>query len=386
MTWAGAYQESFKTAEESIGRLGELSISAGRIRRVIEQIGGERVEERDTAVERYKRMDIPKQDAGSSAVEPPEIGVISADGGRYQRRDYFGEKNRPPGRKHWREDKVGCLLSMTGPSYESDPVPKLPEWLKVSSAIAEMAKIAEKTGNLEDSINLETEDRDLREEEEFPSPNLVSREVLASGEDWESFGWQLAARAWQHGFPGAKRLAFVADGAAINWAIHRQHFSNAVPVLDLMHALAYGYSAAKAVGGDVYPQWAQWIWAGEVDRVIAALRAHQERLGRPPDDAGEADPRKRVDRALVYYTNQRTRMDYPKYRRLGLPLTSSNIESTVKQVNRRVKGTEKFWLGPTSEAILQLRADYLSSSEPLDRFWIRYHARQTGSNAYKQAS
>jgi len=135
MTWAGAYQESFKTAEESIGRLGELSISAGRIRRVIEQIGGERVEERDTAVERYKRMDIPKQDAGSSAVEPPEIGVISADGGRYQRRDYFGEKNRPPGRKHWREDKVGCLLSMTGPSYESDPVPKLPEWLKVSSAI-----------------------------------------------------------------------------------------------------------------------------------------------------------------------------------------------------------------------------------------------------------
>lgn len=194
------------------------------------------------------------------------------------------------------------------------------------------------------------------------------------------------SRRFLQAIPGAKRLAFVADGAAINWTIHQRHFSHAVPIVDLMHALAYGYSAAKAVGGDVYPQWAQWIWAGEVDRVIAALRAHQERLGRPPDDAGEGDPRKRVDRALVYYTNHRAYMNYPKYRRLGLPLTSSHIESTVKQVNRRVKGTEKFWLRPTSEAILQLRADYLSDSCPLDRFWIRYHARQTGSNAYKQAS
>jgi hypothetical protein len=79
-------------------------------------------------------------------------------------------------------------------------------------------------------------------------------------------------------------------------------------------------------------------------------------------------------------------MNYPEYRRLGLPLTSSHIESTIKQINRRVKGTEKFWSQPTSEVVLQLRADYLSDSAPLDAFWLRHQASQTGSNAYNQAS
>ncbi len=35
-------------------------------------------------------------------------------------------------------------------------------------------------------------------------------------------------------------------------------------------------------------------------------------------------------------------MKYDQYRRQGLPITSSPIESTVKQINRRVKGSEKF--------------------------------------------
>ena len=36
-------------------------------------------------------------------------------------------------------------------------------------------------------------------------------------------------------------------------------------------------------------------------------------------------------------------MQYDAYRREGLPITSSHMESTVKRFNRRVKGTEKFW-------------------------------------------
>ena len=36
-------------------------------------------------------------------------------------------------------------------------------------------------------------------------------------------------------------------------------------------------------------------------------------------------------------------MDYPARRKAGLPFTSAYVESTVKQVARRMKGTEKFW-------------------------------------------
>ena len=44
----------------------------------------------------------------------------------------------------------------------------------------------------------------------------------------------------------------------------------------------------------------------------------------------ERDPREILRTSCVYYENHADRMDYPSYRRLGFPLTSSLIESTVK--------------------------------------------------------
>lgn len=367
--------------------LAGVPVSLKRIRHVVGQVGNERVAERDAAVARFKEMDLPKQQIGSTAVDPPQIAVTAMDGGRYQRRDHFGEKDRPAREKHWREDKVGCLLSMRGDMHQSDPTPELPEWLATSSAVAELAKMAEKQGISDTSEPIEKQVAEFSDETRYPSPKLVSREVVASGADAESFGWQLAARAWQRGFPSAERQAFVADGAHANWTIQRKHFSHATPILDLMHALSYAFSAALAVPEqDVFRRWAGWIWKGEVDRVIAALGERQLQIGEPPAEASPTDPRKRVDRALTYYEYHRSRMNYPEYRRLGLPLTSSHIESTIKQINRRVKGTEKFWSPLTSEAVLQLRADYLSDSAPLVPFWLRHQARQTGANAYIQAT
>ena len=374
-------------AEEAIRELSGLSISARRIRRVVERIGGERVAEREEAVERFRQMDLPKQQAGSQAVAAPQIGVISMDGGRYQRRDHFGDEDRPPEANHWKEDKVGCLLSMTGCVHENDPSPEFPEWLASSGAVAELAKMAEKTGRSEPSSGRGKPTDDADEAPGYEPPGLVSREVLASGDDAESFGWQLAAAAWRRGFPAAERQAFVADGAAANWTIHREHFSHATPILDLMHALSYAYAAGECVEpADAYPRWARWIWSGEVDRVIQELRVAQKRLGQPPPDVGASDPRRRVHRALTYYENHRARMNYPEYRRLGLPLTSSHIESTIKQIAARVKGSEKFWSRSISEAVLQLRGDYLSDSRPLESFWLRHQARQTGVNAYRHST
>jgi hypothetical protein len=374
-------------AEEAMRELGEASISARRIRRAVHQIGKERVTERDRAVEQFREMDLPKQQVGSMAVEPPQIGVVMMDGGRYQRRDRFGEKDRPANENHWREDKVGCLLSMRGDVHESDPTPELPEWLATSSAVAELAEMAEKQGVFAASEPLFEDSVEMFADAVYAPPELVSREVLASSVDVESFGWQLAARAWQRGFPSAERLVFVADGAHANWTVHRRHFSHAVPILDLMHALSYAYSAASVVPDEhVFRRWASWIWAGEVERVILELHAHQERIGKPPPEASASDPRERVDRALTYYEYHQSRMHYPEYRRLGLPLTSSHIESTIKQINRRIKGSEKFWLQSTSEAVLQLRADYLCDSTPLYSFWLRHQARQNGANTYTQAT
>ena len=69
---------------------------------------------------------------------------------------------------------------------------------------------------------------------------------------------------------------------------------------------------------------------------------------------------------LTYLRNNQSRMDYPRYRCEGLPVTSALIESLVKEMNYRVKGTEKFWNdGPSGEAILQVRAALLSDDDRL---------------------
>lgn len=194
-------------------------------------------------------------------------------------------------------------------------------------------------------------------------------------------------RTWQLGFPAAKRQAFVADGLPVNWTIAREHFPQATPIVDLMHALSYAWSAATAVNGDAsYPTWAAWIWQGNVSQVVSALEQQQQRLGEPPEGTDASDPRKRVARAITYYRNNQTRMQYPSYRRQGLPLTSSHIESTVKQINQRIKGTEKFWRRDSGDAVLQLRADNLSDSKPLIPFWRRWQTEQTGANCYRMAA
>ena len=59
-----------------------------------------------------------------------------------------------------------------------------------------------------------------------------------------------------------------------------------------------------------------------------------------------------VAEALTYLRNNKDRMRYDQYRKAGLPITSSHMESTVKMFNRRVKGTEKFWSENGAEADL----------------------------------
>jgi hypothetical protein len=65
-------------------------------------------------------------------------------------------------------------------------------------------------------------------------------------------------------------------------------------------------------------------------------------------------------------------MNYPDYRRQGLPITTAWMESLVKEINYRVKGTEMFWNDPEgAEVILQVRAAALSDDERLTRLRLR---------------
>lgn len=64
-------------------------------------------------------------------------------------------------------------------------------------------------------------------------------------------------------------------------------------------------------------------------------------------------------------------MRYDEYRLQGLPIMTSAVESMIKRINRRVKGSEKFWSEEGAEIVLHLRADYLSETCPMQRSWQR---------------
>ena len=190
----------------------------------------------------------------------------------------------------------------------------------------------------------------------------------------EDFGRMMAAEADSRGFYQAAKHAFVSDGLPYNWTIQRTHFPGFTPILDFVHAVEHIYAAARQVRSDqaaiwqLHLQWTDACWKGRVEEVISELLAEQQRIGEPPPDAAEKDPRKIIAATIGYFQNNAGRMDYPTYRREGLPVTSALMESFVKELNRRVKGTEKFWNdGPSGEAILQVRAAALCDDDRLRR-------------------
>lgn len=84
-------------------------------------------------------------------------------------------------------------------------------------------------------------------------------------------------------------------------------------------------------------------WQGDVAQVLEELTWWQIRLGAPPADASDSDPREVLRKSVQYLQNNQSRMNYPAYRRQGMPVTTAWMESLVKEVNWRVKGTEMFW-------------------------------------------
>jgi hypothetical protein len=222
---------------------------------------------------------------------------------------------------------------------------------------------------------------------------VIDRDVVASRCDSRRFGKHLASQAWRLGLFAAQRKAWVSDGQNWLWTEWERYFKpfGFVPILDFIHALTHVYAAAMAgqplrAGWEVYVRWITWIWQGNVLQVIIELAGRQQELGPPATDDGETSPQQLVAHALTYLQNQKERMNYPEYRRQGLPLTSAHMESTVKQLNRRIKGSEKYWSERGGEAVLQLAADQLSTSQPLQEFWRKRPERQTGYRTYAKSA
>ena len=122
--------------------------------------------------------------------------------------------------------------------------------------------------------------------------------------------------------------------------------------------------------GAAYRTLAEAVWQGRVAQVIEELSAELVQRGiAAHQKTPEGSPHRPLVEAVRYLKNNRRRMNYPAYRRAGLPITSAPMESLIKQINLRVKGSEMFWNAPAgAEAILQLRSAALCDDGRLDDY------------------
>jgi len=362
---------SFELAAKALRLLADIAISGRHVGRLTEAIGAELVIKRDEQAESHRTRQLQAQ-----VPNAPGVVAVEIDGGRYQRRaEGQGCGARDP---QWREDKVACLITLASETHDTDPQPEPPACFLNRKHVRNLTQCPAAG---EPEIVGESADPTpaSRPEPVAWQPTRLVRTCVASTRDSDAFGRLVGAEAKARNFEAATRRAFVGDGQAYNWAIQRRWFAEYVPIVDFIHVLGYVWQTACATGGTEVEQWdryAQWLrgcWLGRVAEVLVGMDREQERIGEPPEGAEATDPRVVLTRARGYLRNNADRMKYPEYRRAGLPVTSSWVESLIKEINLRVKGTEKFWNQSGAESILAVRAAALCDDERLDKHLAARH-------------
>ena len=318
-----ARESTVQTYDPAAAALSEdwgVNLDGKQLERWVLKLGGRLVRERDLAIAEFEQGHLP-----STASNPPELLVIGVDGGRVQLR----EKDALT-QSRWKEDKVCTVTSY----LKGDGAEREPEAL-VTTYAASMAK-TEEFGTI---ARLEAERRQWKQ----------ATEVIAIA---DSGNWidPLIEREF-----GAihQRIA--------DWAHAEEHLNDA--------ARATQGGSATAETTVLAERWTQWLWNGKVNDIIPELRACAEKLGKPEKQDGPEHARRVLHQNAGYFEKNKEYMDYPTYRAKGWPIGSGNTESGVKLFNKRVKGTEQFWQPKGIEAMLSLRALYLSTDDRWSVYW-----------------
>ena len=431
ITLAGVKDRSEVEAAKTLEDIGGVKVSPKTVERVLHDVGEEVTQLRDCSPSRLSRTLVPKP-----PLDAPKTVSLSADGGRMLTRKsgqgpgvhshrWRETKNANFERltsKTYDEDPhpelPECFLDLdhVAKLAESGALEVTPEALDELQAFEEaLAEEAEDTAAEEDvasqadvvceaAVASEAsaassqasasvppaitpdgidENRRLKEPRDESSderwqPQRLFRTCLSSLVCSATFGLMMAREAARRRFGEAIHKAFVADGLGWNWTIWRKHFRDYTPILDFVHVVEYLYEAACAAGGgdamswSRYVHWSRWCSQSRVTDVLTEMGELLRAAGIDPGDKVGEGPLSALHTTYRYLSNNASRMDYVSYRQRGLPVTSAVMESLVKQVHQRVKGTEMYWNDNQrgGEGIVQLRSSYLCDDDRL-RHYLR---------------
>lgn len=314
-----AATQSFENAARALNEDWGTHLQGKQIQRISEALGATVIQKRDAEVEAYERGERPV-----GPLNGPELLVIGVDGGRVQSREKSSETG-----SRWKEDKVLTITScLLGDGKEKKPV-KL-----VTTCVATMR-------------------------------------------DCKAFGKLARVEAERRGIRQSPCTLLIGDGG--NWIdpLRQEHFFRHPRIIDYCHAAEHLHEVARAVHpGDTLQSDAvatllvEHLWEGRTQTLIDLLKEYADGVGPPQSGDGDDHPRQVLGRNVGYFERHRDHMNYPEYRRRGWPIASGITESGVKRFGKRVKGTEQFWSEPGAEAILALRALWLSDDQRWDHYWL----------------
>jgi hypothetical protein len=396
---ANAEEKSTYKAQKMLKKLAELSISVPEILDLSSMIGRELRGHLEEQAAAHAQQTLPPQYA-----QAPSLAVVSTDGGRIMTR---AEGQRGVHDQAWKETKNACLMTMSSTPSEHDPHPELPGCFQDRDYVEQLVREIHATASRRPQNSGEMPAISGTTEAAASSAPPRSAVPPATGEskkDWrpqrlvrtcvssmvssDAFGPLVAGEAQRRGFYQAPRRAFLGDGQAWNWTLQETYFPEFVAVADFVHPLGYVYDAAKVLAPDdpwpLHLRATTACWQGRVSEFLDELRTWQAAHPKPSDHKlADDDPRAIVQTTVTYLENNQSRMKYPEYRRQGLPVSSSLVESLIKEMNFRVKGTEKFWNRPEgAENILQIRAAALCDDDRLSQ-WI---IKRPGSYFYRPST
>lgn len=184
------------------------------------------------------------------------------------------------------------------------------------------------------------------------------RYVAVLGNQDEFAAAMRAALQAEGGITG-RFIAWLGDGAPGNWSLADLLCPGCVQILDWHHAVEHGMTLGRALLSEDESVMGLWkarletlLHSGNNDALISELMACLDE--NTPTDAIGA-----LDDLVRYYRANSTRMDYAKYRSVGLPIGSGTVESAHRHVLQvRMKRAGQHWSQMRARRMVRLRAAY----------------------------
>src|SRR6516165_5751455 len=150
IVYAGTAHGSFELGKQALQELADVEVTTKLVERLTQQIGKERLVERNEAVAAFEALPLTDKHQSPAEVISPQVAVVMVDGGRLQIRERGADaqapaeaEDLPAGRergKHWREDKAALLLTMASEVAANDPCPEIPETFVDPTRILKLAR------------------------------------------------------------------------------------------------------------------------------------------------------------------------------------------------------------------------------------------------------